>query len=123
MPINAGYEYFEAEKKFQTAKSAEERLAALKEMLKTVPKHKGTETLIAEINKRIKKTREEIEKKQEQKKKAGAKSLSVKKEGAGQIVLVGLPNSGKSTVLKELTNANVEIHRIRLPQSNLKSEC
>ncbi|MDO8428510.1 MAG: GTPase [Candidatus Diapherotrites archaeon] len=109
MPVNAGHEYFEAERKFGIAKSADERLAALYEMLKAVPKHKGTETLTSELNKRIKKTKEEIDKRQEQNKKTSSQSLSVKKEGSGQITIIGLPNSGKSTFLKELTNANVEI--------------
>lgn len=109
MPINAGPEYFVAERKYQEAKTPEEKLKGLQEMLKVAPSHKGAEKLLAEITGKIKRLKEQIEKAEQQRKKASGKSIAVKKDGIGQIVLVGLPNSGKSTVLKALTNVDVEI--------------
>ncbi|MEM0360524.1 MAG: GTPase [Candidatus Diapherotrites archaeon] len=109
MPTNVTVEYAQAEKRYQEARTPEEQLAALLEMQRTAPDHKGAEKLRAEISKKIKKTREKIEKNEEQRKKASARSTAIKKEGIGQIVLVGMPNSGKSTILKALTNVEVEI--------------
>ncbi len=109
MPTNVTVEYARAEKKFHEARTPEEQLSALCEMQRTAPSHKGAEKLRAEISRKIRRTREKIEKKAEQRKKASSHSLSVRKEGIGQIALVGMPNSGKSTLLKALTNADVEI--------------
>lgn len=110
MPINAGYEFENAKKKYENAKTLEAKLAGLQEMYSTVPKHKGTENIRAELSKKIALIRHDIEKAAEQKSKRGSgETLAVKKEGCGQIVLVGFPNSGKSTILKALTNADVQI--------------
>lgn len=110
MPINAGFEFERARIKFEQANSPDAKLAALLEMQSTAPKHKGSENLRRELSKKIANLRREIEKQKEQQAKKGAGiSYNVKKEGAGQIVLVGLPNSGKSTLLKALTGVNVEI--------------
>ncbi|MCS6816484.1 MAG: TGS domain-containing protein [Blastocatellia bacterium] len=107
MPANLTPEYLEAERKFRAATTLEEKLAALEEMLATIPKHKGTEKMQADIRRRIAKLRQE----------AGRRPSTarhkpfyhVEKEGAGQVVLVGPPNSGKSSLLARLTHATPEI--------------
>lgn len=109
MPVNAGYEYANAEKQFNAAQTDEEKVAALEEMLRTVPKHKGSENIIANIRTRYVKLKEKIEKTKEQKRKSsGASKFSVKK-GEMQVTLVGLTNSGKSSILKVLTNVEPKI--------------
>jgi small GTP-binding protein len=108
MPVNAGYEYANAEKQFYLAQTDEEKLTALEEMLRTVPKHKGSENIIANLRTRYVKLKEKIEKTKEQKKKTGAVKFSIKK-GEMQVTLVGLTNSGKSSILKVLTNAEPKI--------------
>lgn len=110
MTTNAGPEYFAAEKNYQDAKTSEMKLFYLKEMLKYAPKHKSSEKLISEIAKKISKLKHRIEKEKSLKTKKGSrKGLEVKKEGIGQIALIGLPNSGKSTLLKKLTGVETEI--------------
>ncbi|MEO0248217.1 MAG: GTPase, partial [candidate division WOR-3 bacterium] len=107
MPANLTPEYFEAERKFREATTRPQKLAALEEMLATIPKHKGTEKMQADIKRRIAKLKEE-----EQRKPSTAKHkpfYQVEREGAGQVVLIGPPNSGKSTLLARLTHATPEI--------------
>jgi hypothetical protein len=105
MPANLTPGYINAEQDFRAAKTDDERLAALEEMLSTIPKHKGTEKMQADIKHRIAKF------KQAKEKKAGKKGFThhVDKEGSGQIVLLGGPNTGKSQLLKALTHAEPEI--------------
>jgi len=107
MPANLPPMYFEAEKRYREAKTPEERVDALEEMLTIMPKHKGTDKLRADLRRRIAKC-----KTQAQQKKGASKrdaSYSIEKEGAAQIVVVGPPNVGKSSLVAALTNANPEV--------------
>lgn len=105
MPINAGYEYINAEKVYLNAKTLDEKIEGLREMIKTAPKHKGSENLLAELKTRLKKF---LEKKEKSKKVGKSTAKAIRKEGY-QVVLLGLPNSGKSSLLAKLTNAHPEI--------------
>lgn len=100
MPINAGYEYFDAEKKYLQAQTLDDRIIALEDMIRKAPKHKGSENLLAELKARLKKFRE----KSDRVKKSGGGKKGIKKEGY-QVILVGLPNSGKSSLIASMTNA------------------
>ena len=104
MPVNAPVEYYKAEEKFRSAKSREEKIACLEEMIRLLPKHKSSENVLAQLRKKLAKL------KSEKHRKVGARpSVIIKKEGAGQVCLLGLTNSGKSTLLKTLTGVDVEI--------------
>lgn len=105
MPANLTPVYKEAEAKFRSAVTREEKIAALEEMLRVIPKHKGTDKLQADLRSRLSKL------KREPTKKGGAKGFSrkVPKEGAGQVVLAGMPNSGKSSLVASLTHARPEV--------------
>ncbi len=106
MPANLTPQYMEAEKRFKQAASHEEKVAALEEMMATIPKHKGTEKLQAELKKKMAVLRKEAE----QHKKSGRRdSFVVEREGARQLALVGAPNSGKSQLLKSMTHATPEV--------------
>lgn len=104
MATNFDYEYGNAMKKYEEARTTEEKIAALELMRSTAPSHKGAEKLRTDISKRLAKMKEKQE--LERMKRGGSKTMTVKKDGASQVVLIGLPNSGKSTLLKAITNAN-----------------
>jgi small GTP-binding protein len=101
MPINAGYEYFNAEKKYFAAKTISEQIVCLEEMIRAAPKHKSSENFVAELKNRLRRL---IEKQEKSKSIGKSGKKGVKKEGF-QVVLIGLPNSGKSSLLAKITNA------------------
>ena len=107
MPTNVSYEYVKAEKKYNEAKTRNEKLDALEEMLSTVPKHKGTDNLQAQIKSKIAKL-----KRQGESKRAGRRVTTIAKEGDAQVCILGLVNSGKSTLLSKITNAKPKISNI-----------
>jgi ribosome-interacting GTPase 1 len=105
MPANLTPAYKEAEAKFRNAVTREEKIATLEEMLRVIPKHKGTDKLQADLRSRLSKL------KREPKKKGATRGHSHKipREGAGQVVLVGAPNAGKSNLVASLTHAKPEV--------------
>ena len=108
MPANLTPQYFEAEKRYKRAKSPQERIEALEEMLSVMPKHKGTDKLRAELRTKIAKLYDEAQRRPVISKK-GSLLYYVKKEGAGQVILVGLPNVGKSQLVSTVTEASTEV--------------
>src|SRR5215471_12633540 len=106
MPANLTPQYMEAEKRFKQAESVPDKIAALEEMMATIPKHKGTEKLQAELKKKMSALRKESE---QSKKGARRESFIVEREGARQLALAGSPNCGKSQLLRTLTHATPEV--------------
>ena len=107
MPANLSPEYRSAEAAYRAVREPEERLECLREMLRTIPKHKGTDHLQGDIKARIKQLTEELA----GPKKGGARSgpaLVIRPEGAAQVAVLGPPNSGKSTLVARLTGAQAE---------------
>jgi small GTP-binding protein len=110
MPANVTPEYLKAEDTYKSAKTPKEKIVALELMLSTIPKHKGTEKMQLQIKRNLSKLKKEVEKEKELKKGgSGGTSFFVRKEGAAQVALAGLPNSGKSTILNKLTGKDVDI--------------
>lgn len=107
MPANLTPDYLAAEARFRAANTTEEKLAALDEMYATIPKHKGTEKLRADIKRRVSKLRDK--EKQAGKKGKRFSEFHIEKQGAGQVVLLGPANAGRSTLLSKLTSAEPEI--------------
>jgi ribosome-interacting GTPase 1 len=107
MPANLTPQYLEADRKFKEAKTTQEKMKALEEMMATIPKHKGTEKMRAMIKTKMAKLKEAA-----QSKPALARhgpSFHIEKSGAGQVVVIGPPNSGKSKLIAALTGAQPEV--------------
>jgi len=105
MPANLTPAYKAAEERYRAAVTPEERIAALEEMLSAMPKHKGTEKLQADLKSRIAKLRRAPTKKPDTR----GQSHRIPKEGAGQVALVGPPNTGKSSLVAGFTHADPEV--------------
>ena len=108
MPTNVSPEYKKAEDAYRKAREPRERLDCLREMLRTIPKHKGTDHLQADIKTRIKQLSEELAGPKKGGRRGGP-SLVVRPEGAAQIGLIGPPNAGKSHLHVELTGSHSDI--------------
>ena len=105
MPTNVTPEFKKAQAAFRRANDSEERLALLREMMRLIPRHKGTEHLQSDIKSKIKELTEELH----GPRKGGARGgppTTFRREGAAQIALVGPPNSGKSALHARLTGSH-----------------
>ncbi|MBP7053962.1 MAG: TGS domain-containing protein [Phycisphaerae bacterium] len=108
MAANLTPAYRDADERFRNATTNEEKIAALEEMIATVPKHKGTEGLQADLKRKLSHFKEAAT--QQAKKSGGHVDIfHVPRSGAGQVVLLGLPNTGKSAILAALTKAKVTV--------------
>ena len=105
MSANLGPEFLAAKKRHEQAITSEEKLAALEEMLATIPKHKATEKMQAQIKRQMSKLRKEL--KSAKKGPARKEFYRIDKEGAGQVLLAGPPNSGKSMLLRGVSKLSL----------------
>jgi ribosome-interacting GTPase 1 len=108
MAVNLTPQYLEAEAEYKRAQTAEERLECLKRLWSLVPKHKASEKLQAELKTKLSETREEVERERKSPKKGGV-SYKIPHQGAGQVLILGAPNAGKSRLLTRLTRATPEV--------------
>lgn len=109
MPANLPAEAKHKWAEVSAAKNPRKKLRLMQEFLSLVPKHKGTAKLCAQVKKQISALRREIEEKKRRKVGRSGPRFFIEKEGAAQIALIGLTNSGKSSLLSTLTNAKVEV--------------
>jgi hypothetical protein len=107
MPTNLPPEYFEVDREYRAATTVEDKIALLEELISTVPKHKGTDHLRADLRRRLSKLKDSAK----TQKKGGKQEtpFRIEPEGAGQVAVVGPPNVGKSSLIVALTNATPEI--------------
>jgi hypothetical protein len=108
MPTNVTPEYKKAEEAYREAREPRDRLTCLKEMLRTIPKHKGTEHLQSDIKTRIKQLTEELSGPKKGGKRSGPSHV-VRPDGAAQIALIGPPNAGKSSLHAKLTGSHSDV--------------
>jgi len=108
MPINASPRYYAAELKYRKARSIEEKIEALKEMIREAPKHKGAENLLAQLRKRLAKLQAELERKSK-KQASRFQEFSVAREAPLVVAIIGKTNSGKSALLNKLTGTHEKV--------------
>ena len=102
MPANLTPEYFKAEKWFRSATTNQEKILALEHMLAVIPKHKGTDHMRADLRKKLSRLKEV---KSQKSSGSHIDIFHVPRSGSGQVVLLGMPNCGKSSIVAALTNA------------------
>jgi len=107
MPANLPPQFFELQEKLKRTQDIEEKIEILKEMLAICPKHKGTEKVQRDLKKKIAKLKKELE--SSKRGKEGEDFYAVSKEGAGQVVILGPPNSGKTSLINTLTGSNFKV--------------
>lgn len=107
MPANLPPTYRKAEEEFRKARTPTEQVMCLEKLLTLIPKHKGTEHLQADLKTRLKEARAEVQ--SEKKSPTAGRSYRIPRQGAGTVVLIGAPNSGRSRIIAELTNAEPEV--------------
>lgn len=108
MPANLTPEYRAAEAAFRQARDPAQRLQCLREMLRVIPKHKGTDHLQGDIRRRIKELSEELERPRRGGAHGGP-ALIIRPEGAAQVALLGPPNAGKSSLHRRLTGSEARV--------------
>jgi len=110
MPTNLPPKSMELEKRYREARRLEDKISTLKEYIGSIPEHKGTMKLRAHLRTKLAKLNDELEAEKNRKAgSAGRTPFDIKKTGAAQVVILGLTQSGKSEVLKALTNVKVEV--------------
>ncbi len=107
MPANLTPQYLEAETTFKQAKTVPEKIQALEIMMAVIPKHKGTEKIRGQLKSRMAKLKEELQRRPTLGR--AEQAYNIKREGAAQVVLLGLPNSGKSSLFSQVTHAFSEV--------------
>jgi len=107
MPTNLPPEAIEAEKRYRAARSPAEKIACLEEFIGLIPKHKGTDKLRANLRRRLSKLKASSQVRKGVSTRDSA--FRINKEGAGQVVLVGPTNVGKSALVAALTNATPQV--------------
>lgn len=107
MATNLPPQYFEVEKKLKTAKSPQEKIEIYEELMAIIPKHKASEKLQAQLKTKISQLKAGLDKKSGTTRHGS--SYIIERSGAGQIILIGPPNSGKSLLIRSLTGANPEV--------------
>lgn len=107
MPINAGPEFFAAKERYEAARTTKDKIRTLQEMISAAPKHKSSEHLLAQLKKKLADLKKELVTGARKKASSGGGGggWNIRKEGDAQVVLLGYPSSGKSTILSRLTNA------------------
>lgn len=105
MAVNLPPQYHDAEARYKKAQTPEDKLVALKEMWVILPKHKASEKVQAELKTKISELTDQIEQAKQGPKKAAPGTFKFPRQGAGNVVLVGPPNAGKSLLISKLTKA------------------
>jgi len=105
LPPDAKKKWFEV----TLTRNPEERLRLMGEFLSLVPKHKGTDRLCAQVRRQMSQLRQDIEDRRRAAKRSTGLAYFVEKAGAAQVAIIGPTNAGRSSLLKAVTNASVDV--------------
>jgi hypothetical protein len=107
MPANLPPQYIELRSQLEKARDAEERVELLQEMIAIIPKHKGTNKLLGELRSKLASARKQSQEKPSKQKVFNPYRIT--RQGAGQVVVIGYPNVGKSSLVSKLTHAHTQV--------------
>ncbi|MCS7365698.1 MAG: TGS domain-containing protein [archaeon GB-1867-035] len=96
-------------REYQDARTIPEKIRVLEQLISAIPTHKGTENIRKQLRRRLAELRRELEERKRKRVKSSSGKFAIKKEGAGQVVILGDTKSGKSSLLASLTNAKPKI--------------
>lgn len=113
MPTNVTPEFEKQRAVYEDTEDLAQRIVELEKLLALAPNHKGGERMVGDYRKKLAQLKALLEKRREQERSrrsgGGVEEGVIRKEGAGQICLVGVTNSGKSTLINAVTNAKLDI--------------
>jgi len=115
MPTNVLPEWYKQEERVRNARTTDEKIIELEKLISITPSHKGCENLRAQLRSKLAKLKSQRERQTRKSK----KTLTIQKEGAGQVCIIGLANSGKSELLKALTGVgspSVQAYSTKKPE-------
>ncbi|MGC8935841.1 MAG: OBG GTPase family GTP-binding protein [Candidatus Methanomethylicaceae archaeon] len=109
MPANLPPQAKAAERRYIEAKTLPEKIKYLQEFISSIPEHKGNEKMRGYLRRRLAQLKAELEEQKKRKVGGGGGGFAIKKEGAAQVVMLGMTGSGKSSLLMRVTNAKTEV--------------
>lgn len=113
LPTNVTPEFDKQRVIYEETEDIAQRIVELEKLLSLAPRHKGGERMVGDYRKKLALLKAQLEKKREQDKArksgGGTEEGVVRKEGAGQVCLIGVTNSGKSSIINAVTNAKFDI--------------
>ena len=111
MPANLPTEAQLALEEYEKATTLQAKISALQKFIALCPKHKGTEKILKWAKTQLAKLRAQLERRRKATTSAPP-AFSVKKEADIQVVLLGVPQSGKTTLLRWLCDSEIPDKRI-----------
>ncbi|MFW9850915.1 MAG: GTPase, partial [Candidatus Thorarchaeota archaeon] len=113
VPTNVTPEFDKQRQIYEDTEDLEQRIVELEKLLSMAPRHKGAERMKGDYRKKLAQLKAQLDKQREQERSrrggGGPEEGVVRKEGAGQVCLVGVTNSGKSTIINAITNAELDV--------------
>jgi ribosome-interacting GTPase 1 len=112
LPTNVSPEFDRQRQVFEDTEDLAQRIAELEKLMSLAPRHKGAERMVGDYRKKLAQLKAKLAKRDEQeraRRKGGVEEGVVRKEGAGQVCLVGVTNSGKSSLINAVTNADLTV--------------